>query len=122
MELGVICPCPNIAPRQQRINIEKIQVYSRYLGRLDTFSKAYSFACSCRNLTRCRNIGNAMVTHIMADKGLILVRPHSYITRAKMTYFLLIFYYCSFPPKIGRDRWADSIYTPTWFFALTKYT
>ena len=38
MELGVICQCPNIAPRQQRVNIEKIQVNSRYLGGLDTFS------------------------------------------------------------------------------------
>ncbi len=69
MELGVICPCPNIALRHQRVNIEKIQVHSRYFGGLDTFSKAYSFSCTCGNLMRCHNIKNAMLTHIMADKG-----------------------------------------------------
>ncbi len=29
MEFVVICPCPYIAPRQQRVNIEKIQVVSQ---------------------------------------------------------------------------------------------
>ncbi len=29
MELGVICPCPNIAPNQQRVNIAKIQVINK---------------------------------------------------------------------------------------------